>query len=593
MRAFARRQGKNKDQELREAGALNHFNNRHNAEEEGDQPSHIHVVHSEDVKTLRAHRTRENSTRTSLRRSISNARDRERERSSVRRERSGEDHGLVNSGVGYLAANIVRAHNDEVGQEDKPHAKNQPRSQYTDFLDQMRRVQTILGGEGDAGKDRQNASRRRKLEKKQRRPVMNMHYPRGSANISEVTGASVDGGDASPGQESQPASGGLPVFTKAPPSVNAKQMPTIDSFAVDASHSDLSDYTEITSALDRGCDGAEGAASEPQEQLAGQKRDGEEDKGGYDSSHSSNDGNADDGEGAEKRRAKRKSQKEILNMQNNYYKDLINDTISLSDKQMGWVDGAAVYVMDAINGRTCEHDLYDDEGNFDRVRAKHYNRYHSNSWRSIRSWVIFFHMLLVFFEHRGATINFDSPDARSSATETVYYMTPLPVFAMITLDLLFILFYAWECNMRYLAQGKNSFFASSLGTRNKTIIGLISVGVVDCLFAYLVEALDVGTGGSVRIVKFLRPIFFALYDPPTRVGGKLMVESAAQIWKILGLLTLHVTFYSTLGYILMSPDKIPGNTAFATLEDSFMSLVVLITTANFPDVMMVAYDHHR
>lgn len=92
-----------------------------------------------------------------------------------------------------------------------------------------------------------------------------------------------------------------------------------------------------------------------------------------------------------------------------------------------------------------------------------------------------------------------------------------------------------------------------------------------------------------RVTRALRPIF--LVD--TRACGNVrrfirqILQSLPPILDMLGLLMFFVCSYALLGYFLFSHHH--TNLYFRTLADSFVSMFVLLTTANFPDVMMPSY----
>ncbi|CAK1552370.1 unnamed protein product [Leptosia nina] len=92
-----------------------------------------------------------------------------------------------------------------------------------------------------------------------------------------------------------------------------------------------------------------------------------------------------------------------------------------------------------------------------------------------------------------------------------------------------------------------------------------------------------------RVTRALRPIF--LVDT-RHCGGvrrfiRQILQSLPPILDMLGLLMFFVATYSLLGYYLFSEHIDNGH--FRTLSDSFVSMFVLLTTANFPDVMMPSY----
>ncbi|KAI5634199.1 ion transport protein domain-containing protein [Phthorimaea operculella] len=92
-----------------------------------------------------------------------------------------------------------------------------------------------------------------------------------------------------------------------------------------------------------------------------------------------------------------------------------------------------------------------------------------------------------------------------------------------------------------------------------------------------------------RVTRALRPIF--LVDT-RHCGGvrrfiRQILQSLPPIVDMLGLLMFFVVTYSLLGYYLFSEHIDNGH--FKTISDSFVSMFVLLTTANFPDVMMPSY----
>lgn len=92
-----------------------------------------------------------------------------------------------------------------------------------------------------------------------------------------------------------------------------------------------------------------------------------------------------------------------------------------------------------------------------------------------------------------------------------------------------------------------------------------------------------------RVTRALRPIF--LVD--TRACGgvrrfiRQILQSLPPILDMLALLMFLVCSYALLGYFLFGHTA--SNPYFKTLTNSFVSMFVLLTTANFPDVMMPSY----
>ncbi|CAB0035202.1 unnamed protein product [Trichogramma brassicae] len=110
------------------------------------------------------------------------------------------------------------------------------------------------------------------------------------------------------------------------------------------------------------------------------------------------------------------------------------------------------------------------------------------------------------------------------------------------------------------------------------------------LFVMFIEVLIVLVRQSshYRVTRALRPIFLidTKYCGNVRRFVRQILQTLPPILDMLGLLLFFMTTYMVLGYYLFYEI----NRNFATLQDSFVSLFVLLTTANFPDVMMESFS---
>ncbi|KYN42644.1 Two pore calcium channel protein 1 [Trachymyrmex septentrionalis] len=95
----------------------------------------------------------------------------------------------------------------------------------------------------------------------------------------------------------------------------------------------------------------------------------------------------------------------------------------------------------------------------------------------------------------------------------------------------------------------------------------------------------------VRVTRALRPIFLidTKYCGGVRRFVRQILFTLPPILDMLGLLFFLIIIYTVLGYYMFC--EINGH--FATMQDSFVSLFVLLTTANFPDVMMPSYSQNK
>ncbi|KFM59031.1 Two pore calcium channel protein 1, partial [Stegodyphus mimosarum] len=111
------------------------------------------------------------------------------------------------------------------------------------------------------------------------------------------------------------------------------------------------------------------------------------------------------------------------------------------------------------------------------------------------------------------------------------------------------------------------------------------------LFIMIIEALVVlGRQTShFRVTRALRPVFLIdnHYCKGIRRVIRQIIQSLPPILDMLSLLLFFMLIFSVLGFYLFR--SIKSDLYFSTMLESFVSLFVLLTTANFPDVMMPAY----
>jgi hypothetical protein len=99
--------------------------------------------------------------------------------------------------------------------------------------------------------------------------------------------------------------------------------------------------------------------------------------------------------------------------------------------------------------------------------------------------------------------------------------------------------------------------------------------------------------GHLRLTRILRPLF--VMDNYYSAGARRVLRQIAQsffpILDMLLLLLFFIFMFAIIGFYTFSSSSVDPN--FSTLHDSIISLFVLITTANYPDVMMPSYSKSR
>ncbi|RWS03249.1 two pore calcium channel protein 1-like protein [Dinothrombium tinctorium] len=122
-------------------------------------------------------------------------------------------------------------------------------------------------------------------------------------------------------------------------------------------------------------------------------------------------------------------------------------------------------------------------------------------------------------------------------------------------------------------------------SHTRTVIKLIT------LIIMIIEALVVliRLYPHFRVTRALRPVFLIdnYYCGGIRRVIRQILQSLPPIIDMLLLLFFFMLIFSLVGFYLFSSN--PNDSYFSSLERSFISLFVLLTTANYPDVMMPSY----
>ncbi|KAL2095381.1 hypothetical protein ACEWY4_010100 [Coilia grayii] len=160
----------------------------------------------------------------------------------------------------------------------------------------------------------------------------------------------------------------------------------------------------------------------------------------------------------------------------------------------------------------------------------------------------------------------------------------LDVYVHATLELLALVMVAFELCMKLRWLGFHTFIRHKR-TMVKTCV----------LFIQFIEAIVVlvRQTSHLRVTRALRPIFLVdcRYCGAVRRNLRQIFQSLPPFIDILLLLLFFMVIFAILGFFLFSSNQV--DQYFNTLENSIVSLFVLLTTANFPDVMMPAYSRNR
>lgn len=159
----------------------------------------------------------------------------------------------------------------------------------------------------------------------------------------------------------------------------------------------------------------------------------------------------------------------------------------------------------------------------------------------------------------------------------------LQTYVHATLELFALMVVVFELCMKLRWLGFHTF------VRHKRTMVKTSVLVVQFIEAIVVL---VRQTSHVRVTRALRCIFLVdcRYCGGVRRNLRQIFQSLPPFMDILLLLLFFMIIFAILGFYLFSTN--PSDPYFNTLENSIVNLFVLLTTANFPDVMMPSYSRN-
>ena len=168
---------------------------------------------------------------------------------------------------------------------------------------------------------------------------------------------------------------------------------------------------------------------------------------------------------------------------------------------------------------------------------------------------------------------------------------PREVSGAIEMSCLFV--FAAEVLVKRLFRGPDTFWGNRW---NLVKLTLLPIALLDVLADFL--SADGLIRGPVRLAPILRPMIFTVNIRQIR---ETMVSTLQIIWDVKELLCLIVClvlWFGMLMFVLFNQYCLPESGCderpyFGTLGLSFLSTFTILTTANFPDVMMSAYSYNR
>ncbi|XP_071791229.1 two pore channel protein 2-like isoform X1 [Asterias amurensis] len=268
---------------------------------------------------------------------------------------------------------------------------------------------------------------------------------------------------------------------------------------------------------------------------------------------------------------------------------------------------AVVFVEDAVHYRSINHKT-------DRVSLWYYRVYYSRIVQWSLSLAIATILLVAFFEYPSSITSGNSSDPRYRGQR----LNP-PCGVMEAIEITCLLIFTADLGMKTYLRGTKQFFKSPWLI---AYVLVIIASLVDWIFT-----INGSCGKMVRFRRMLRPFFLLQNSTLMKKTVRSIIRTLPKVASVLLLLLVHLYFFTMVGMLIFpqpqhaiapgsitaspSPDKKqstdlpttqPPITAdkyaeatlfFPDILTGFMSLFILLTTANNPDVTMPAYMFNR
>ncbi|XP_053755324.1 two pore channel protein 2 isoform X3 [Panthera pardus] len=240
-------------------------------------------------------------------------------------------------------------------------------------------------------------------------------------------------------------------------------------------------------------------------------------------------------------------------------------------------DQAAVFIEDAIQYRSINHRM-------DARSMWLYRLYYSNTCQWTLSLTIFLILLLAFIE---------TPSSLTSTADVRFRSAPWdpPCGLTESVEALCLLVFVADVSVKSYLVGWAQF------RKNPWLLAYLAVLVVS--FADWIVSLSLLCQEPLRIRRLFRPFFLMQNSSMMKKTLKCIRSSLPEMASVVLLLALHLCVFTMLGMLLFTGEKQDDGqdrerlTYFRNLPEALTSLLVLLTTANNPDVMTPAYSKNR
>jgi two pore calcium channel protein len=169
----------------------------------------------------------------------------------------------------------------------------------------------------------------------------------------------------------------------------------------------------------------------------------------------------------------------------------------------------------------------------------------------------------------------------------------LPFFsrnAGLAIETTFVMALVLQTTLKIMYSGAHRLLAnrSRYGSIKETLsAGLLAVSVLELIAAWAQPEYN------IRLAPYLRLCLFGVNSAGVRFELELFASILPALAPVFVLVLLYVLFFGLFGILAFQNNTEEGAADFCSLRRALWTLLILLTTANFPDVMMPAYARNR
>ncbi|XP_068588098.1 two pore channel protein 2 [Cebidichthys violaceus] len=247
-----------------------------------------------------------------------------------------------------------------------------------------------------------------------------------------------------------------------------------------------------------------------------------------------------------------------------------------TDAEELYIQQAVVLIEDAIQYRSINHRV-------DARSLRLYRWYYSRICQWGLGLAISVVLLLAFVERPSSLSISSDPRHRSPPWEPPCGFTE-------SIEMFCLVIFSLDLAVKGYLIGWEEF------RKSKWLIGytfVISFSVIDWVLS-----VSMACDEKLRVRRLLRPFFLLQNSSMMKKTLKCIKRTLPEIASVILLLALHLCLFTMIGMLLFAKSEDPKKNGewrlhFRDLPSSLTSLLVLLTTANNPDVMIPAYSLNR